>query len=898
MTAPIDRAYVLIEPDLSQFESRTEAGVDAAFGGVEALVKELTASLDAQFAAMAGEISGSFDEIRVAAVGAFDSLDNVANTASDEISAQFGQMGERVDAVFEEMKLAADRDMDQMAAHAEGTSAKMSGAFGKALGFIKLGATGVTAALGGVAVFGLKSAANLEQVNIAFDSLTGSVAKGNAQFKALQQFAAATPFEFKDLTTAAQRFDAFSTSVGMSQNQLIPFLNTIGNLVAETGGGAQALDSISLALGQTASQGKITLGNLNQINNAIPGFSSVAALASVRGESTAKVMQEISAGSIDAKTGIAQLLQGMQQFPGAAGAMEKQSQTLLGVFSTFKDTVSQALSGAFQPVIPLIKDSLTQITPIIGKALSVLGPSLGKLIGTLLPVLGNLLEGIVPIITPILDALSDAFKIIGPVLAPLGAALGLILKALQPLVPVLATIIVALVQALTPVIAALAPIIVDLVGPLDDMLLALVPIIPPLGELLVAVVQLAEPLIKLVALLLKWNTKLISAEIKVAVPLIQGLADAVAWLAKWIDKIDWKAVGGAIADFAKSVGGFFVGLWNDITGFFAAIPKWLGKVGGFFAGIWDKVVGFFEGLPGKILSFLESLPTMLVNLATRAFDLFFQAVGFGIGLIIKEFLALPGQISAVMAMLWNKITTAWNNIVKFADELPGRIGKAFSDLWHTVIGFFSHMVADAITGAAHLYSSVLGWFSKMWDQGKARFSRGVDDVVAFAKALPGRVVAWVSTLPGKIASAVSGAGKWLWNTGQNIIKGLIGGIEDMVGSAIDTVKRAMGNVIKGAMDALHMGSPSKVFMEIGHNVVLGYVQGIQQTQAMATTATTDMLTQPVTAGGTAFGAGSVVVHFHGATPSPSEAYATGVAVGHGINDVLARRNVRNNVRTI
>ncbi|HSS09650.1 MAG TPA: tape measure protein [Acidimicrobiales bacterium] len=812
--------------------------------------------------------------------------------------------GARVDTIFEEMQHQADRDMDQMAVHAEETGGRISGAFGKAAGLAKTGLLGIAAGLGTAAVFGLKSAATLEQVQISFESLTGSVAAGTKQFKDLQQFAAATPFEFKDLTTAAQRFDAFSAAIGQSKQQLIPFLTTIGNLVSETGGGAQALDSISLALGQTASQGKLTLGNLNQINNAIPGFSSVAALAAVRGETTAQVMKEISSGAIDAKTGINQLLVGMQKFPGAAGAMQKQSETLLGVFSTFSDTVSQALAGAFAPVIPLIKDSLTKITPIIGQALTVLGPALGKLISSVLPVLASLLQGIVPIIVPILDALTQAFAIIGPVLAPLGAALGLILKALEPLVPILANILVAAVNALIPVIVALAPVIGELAKPIGDILIALAPLIPPLGELLVAVVQLLEPFIKLLALISKWNTKLISAEVKVAVPLIQALADGVAWLAKWIDKIDWKAVGKAIVDFVKSVGSFFVGLWNDITGFFKAIPKWLGQVGSFFAGIWDKVVGFFEGLPDKIGNFLSSLPGKLQEAAVRAFDLFFQAVGYGIGLILKEFMALPGQVMSFVKTLWANVVNGFNKGVAFLESLPGRIWKLITGLWDGAVKLTSTGIANIIGFVVGLYHGIVNWFTKAWDTGKARFLKGVDDVVSFAKALPGRVVAWISQLPGKISTAVSGAGKWLYDAGKNIIMGLIHGIEDFVGSAIDTIKRAMGSVIKGAMSALGQHSPSKVFAEIGHNVVLGYIKGVEGGTGDAVAATSQMVSprgqsfaSPVIGPGGGMPV-HVTVNFNGAVPTPAEAFTTGQAAGRGVASALATQAARNRVRTM
>jgi tape measure domain-containing protein len=822
MSSPIDTAHVLIVPDLSKFESETETGIDTAFRGIDSAVDVLIASMEAQFSGLADQLTADFADIAAGATASFDEMASASVAGTEEMSATFAAMGERVDAIFEEMQLSADRDLNQIAAKSVETGSRVSGAFGALAGAAKLGAFGVATGLGAVSLLGLKSAASLEQVDIAFQSLTGSVAAGNAQFKALQTFAAATPFNFSDLTTAAQRFDAFSGAIGQSQQQLIPFLTTIGNLVSETGGGAQALDSISLALGQTASQGKITLGNLNQINNAIPGFSSVAALAAVRGESTAQVMQEISAGSIDAKTGINQLLQGMQQFPGAAGAMDKQAQTLLGVFSTFQDTASQALSNSFAPVIPLIKDSLGQITPIIGNALSVLGPSLGKLISTLLPVLGNLLTGIVPIITPVLDALSKAFEVIGPVLGPLGAAIGKIFKALEPLVPVFAVVINQLVTALTPVIAQLAPVIANLVGPIGDLLLALVPLIPPLGELLVSVVQLLVPLSQLIGWLVEMDiAKVIVPEIAALAYVVKAVAAALGWLAGWISKINWKEVGDAIA------------------------------------GAFTKVVGFFKDLPGNIVSFLEGLPTMLGNLAAKAFDMFFTVVGYGIGLIIKEFAQFPGQVIGIV-------------------------------VW--------------------LYHSVTDLLQKLWKDAVNLFVWGVDRAVAYVASLPGRVWDWLMKLPALVAKLSGEAMDWLYNAGKNIIMGLIHGIEDTVSSAIHAVTKAMGDIVHGAEGALGINSPSKVFMEIGHQVVAGFAGGVDNhapaagnaVQGMLGAATPSSATAAATSGaGSAplFGPGSIVLNFSGAV-SPADAYAAGTAVGHGIADVLSTMAVNNTVRAM
>ena len=127
----------------------------------------------------------------------------------------------------------------------------------------------------------------------------------------------------------------------------------------------------------------------------------------------------------------------MAKFPGAAGAMKAQSETLLGVFSTFKDTISIALSDAFQPVIPQIKDTLKEITPIIGQAVKVLAPSLGQLLTALGPLLASGLSLAAPILGKIVDILSILLTTLEPAFGPLADAFNQILTALTPLIVVL-----------------------------------------------------------------------------------------------------------------------------------------------------------------------------------------------------------------------------------------------------------------------------------------------------------------------------------------------------------------------------------------------------------------------------------------------------------------------------
>lgn len=593
MTAPIDTASVAIVPDFSDFTRQAKAGIDAALRG---LVNDVDR--------------------------AFAGVERAAGDAGADIGREFQQGGESAERALREVDNQARRSFNEVSRQASQAAGGISAKLGGALGIVKTGLAGLAIGAGAGLValtgFGLAATAQLEQVQVSFNSLLGSVETGTAVFKDLQKFAAETPFEFPEVAAAAQKFLAFNDAIGMSDAQLKPFLTTLGDITSVTGSGAEGLSRVTLALGQIASRGKLSLEEINQISEALPGFSGVAAIAAATGKTTAETMDAISAGSIDATTGVAALLQGMQQFPGAAGAMVKQSQTLLGVFSTFKDTLSQTLVAAFEPVIPAIKESLTQVTPILQDALAGLAPILGGVLSALLPLVGQLIQGLTPILGPIVEGLGEAFKAIGPSLKPLGEAFGKIVQALSPLFPVIGEIIAVLAEALIPIIEALAPIIAALAPALIEVVKALLPMLPALSQLIVAF----APLITLLAQLVGWLVSLLAN--KAIVPLVAALAavvgllaDAIKAFGEWLGRINWGEV-------ASAIGGFFTDIWHKITGFFDFLIKGFQEMPGrareafiaFRTAVVTKiieVVDFVRSIRGRILDALGNLLGLLVN---------------------------------------------------------------------------------------------------------------------------------------------------------------------------------------------------------------------------------------------------------------------------------------------
>lgn len=538
MGQPIDTASVLIVPELSGFARQLKAEVDQA-------LRQLTSQMDRAFA----------------------SVERGAAQAGGDVGTAFQHGGERGEDAFRELSRTARTEFAEINASATTSAAGISAKLGGALAIVRTGllAAGAAAGVGLAAMvgFGLKSAASLEQSTVAFTSLLHSAEDAKTFLQGLQQFAAETPFEFKDIVPASQRLLVLAQALGQTKDAVVPMLTTIGDLVSVTGGSAESIDSVVRALSQMASKGKITQEEIMQLAEALPGFNANAAIAGQLGLSVSDTLALISAGGVDATTGINALLTGMAQFPGAAGAMAAQAQTLTGVFSTFKDTLGIALTNAFQPVIPEIKSALSDLTPVLGSAIGQLAPSLGKALGAILPILGKLIEAIVPILMPILDALGPVLDALGPSLVPLGEAIGQLVVALAPVLPVLAQFIAVLAQLAIPIIKLLAAVLIPLT------------------------------------------------------PVLNYMALAIGEVARALGMIDWTAVGAAI-------GGAFADAWRAVSEFVVnaakAVSEFGAMLGAKFRELLDNAlafinesIAFWKAFPGRVLDALGDFGSLLVQ---------------------------------------------------------------------------------------------------------------------------------------------------------------------------------------------------------------------------------------------------------------------------------------------
>lgn len=198
-------------------------------------------------------------------------------------------------------------------------------------------AVGVAAGFAGAA--SIKMAAQWEQSEIAFTTLLRSGEKAKEFLGQLEDFASATPFELPGIMDASRKLLAF----GWQAESVIPTMTAIGDAVAAIGGGEQSIASITRALGQMKTKGVVGAQEMT-VQLAEAGIPAWRFLAEYIGTSQQEAMRLVERRAISAGVGISAILKGMAQEFG--GAMETQSKSLIGLWSTLRDEV-RTLSRGF-----------------------------------------------------------------------------------------------------------------------------------------------------------------------------------------------------------------------------------------------------------------------------------------------------------------------------------------------------------------------------------------------------------------------------------------------------------------------------------------------------------------------------------------------------------------------
>lgn len=268
---------------------------------------------------------------------------------------------------------------------------KLADVGGKLTAGITVPLVGATAAAG---TFALRTASAAETTEISFTTMLGSEEAALSMMEELADFAAHTPFELSGLQTATRQLLAY----GFTAGDVIPMLTAVGDATAALGTGQAGIESVTRALGQMQTRGKVSAEEMLQLTEA--GIPAWEYLAEAIGTDTAGAMDAVSKGAVDANTGIKALTDGMENDFG--GMMEEQSKTVEGLFSNLSDAIEQ----------PLMKLRESDAYERFADSLSDVVDAAGPFVESLLPHMEDGLDAVSGVLDSATDAM-DAFADMG-----------------------------------------------------------------------------------------------------------------------------------------------------------------------------------------------------------------------------------------------------------------------------------------------------------------------------------------------------------------------------------------------------------------------------------------------------------------------------------------------------
>ena len=273
---------------------------------------------------------------------------------------------------------------------------------------------GVTKALSTAAWRAYTLAGNLQQADVAFTTMLGGAEAARRMLQDLSDFAANTPFELTGVRETAKQLLAYN----IEAHKIIPTLKALGDVSA---GLSVPIQQVAFAYGQVKSAGRLLGQDLRQFTNAwVP---IIAELAKNLGVAESKIKDMVSAGKIwfaDVEKAFQTMSSEWGKF---ANLMEKQSDTMMGAWSNFQDSIDslgEAIGSLFTGEVGGLFKWMASIVESV-KEWAVAHPALTKALVTFVGVAGGLI-GLLTTLSGVVAVVGIAFWAATlPILAVVGA---------------------------------------------------------------------------------------------------------------------------------------------------------------------------------------------------------------------------------------------------------------------------------------------------------------------------------------------------------------------------------------------------------------------------------------------------------------------------------------------
>lgn len=669
----------------------------------------------------------------------------------------------------------------------------------------------------------------LEQSRTAFTVLTGSAGRANDILAELQEFAKTTPFAFEDILGPSQQLlGALGKSTDVTAK-----MRELGDAISATGGSAAKLDQLTLAYTQLATSGTARLGDLNQINNAVPG--ALTKMAESAGLSMGEFREKVSQGAISSAEAV-KLFHNVATDPkfGIAGGMEAQSATFAGAMSNIGDAIQQGLASAGKPIFEFVSTAakgFAQFLAILQDTGSLGGSEMDQFFGQF-GVAGQ-------IMLTVLRGLVDAFGLFRQGLSLLGTGIGIVAGIIEDNWTTIQSVTETAIGIIRGVIAAVTDMVNFMIAHQDIF-----------GPLAIGIGIAAGALLAVAAAFV----------IATTAATVFGAVMAVVFSPITIVVVTLGLLIGAVILAYQHFQTFRTIVQTSMSFIQTFVPAVLNAVRTVISTFVNVVTGFWNRFGSTI--------TAVVRLAFNLIKIQIQTV---MGVIRGIIQIVLGLIHGNWSQVWNGIKTVVGSILNGMVATIRALVGAFASAAKTVaLALYNGMVnkVKELPGAIlRLIQSIPG---KLGDLGSLLLDAGKQIALGLLNGLKdgfNAVKDEVSGWGGKIADLkgpIEEDRKLLVRQGQAITEGLHRGLLDPFPALLSSVEQ-MAPMIQASL-----GVPANVNLGTAGTPVGGLSGPLPG--------------QQVVIGAGAFAAGSIVIH---AAPGQSPEEIARAVMDAAANRVLA-----------
>lgn len=278
-------------------------------------------------------------------------------------------------------------------------------------------------------------------------------------------------------------------------------------------------------------------------------------------------------------------------------------------------------------------------------------------------------------------------------------------------------------------------------------------------------------------------------------------ATAAVFVAKWV----WMGVQ-SLLQAARMAAAWFIALgpigWvaGAIVGIVALVILNWDKVSAWTAKAWSAISSFVVNAVSKIAGWVQSKFPALYN-------------------VIASYMNMA---KSIISTVWNGIKATFSNVLSFLKAL---VKGDFQGMRNAI----QSQMNLAKSTIQQIWGAIKSYLSTLLGTLVSTFSSMFSKIVSTIRSKTSEAVSTLRSKVGEMPGAVRAFAGAMLSAGADLVRGLINGIKNMGGAAVEAITGVVGGLVSKAKSLLKIKSPSRVFMEIGDFVGQGLAKGVTGT---------------------------------------------------------------------